>query len=377
MQPIIQLLVWALFAAVTLTQPLCAADTWKLWNDYASYFMDQDGRVLDYNAGNRTTSEAQSYALFFALVADDRPRFNQILSWTEQHLAQGNLKSNLPAWLWENKNGSWQVTDHNSASDADLWLAWTLLEAGRLWNDPHLHSLGQSLANNIAASEVVHIPGLGTMLLPGSSGFRTGDGFYQLNPSYLPVQLLLGLQHHMVNGPWNEIAANVPRLLRESAPNGFVMDWMAFRPGDGFSIYPSPVASPEASYDAIRVYLWAGMLADGTPYRRELLAAGSAMGRYLDAHPVPPAEVTAAGQVKNPAGSVGFSAAVLPYLSALNLKKAETQQQQRLNEQKSWRTGLYGEKPRYYDQNLALFAIGWCEERFHFDAHGSLQVNWK
>jgi endoglucanase len=377
MKPPIRSLLWVLLAAVMLLQPAGANAVWPLWESYTASFLDGDGRILDHDAGNRTTSEAQSYALFFALVANDRSRFNKILSWTEQHLAEGDLKLNLPSWLWENKYGSWRVTDRNSASDADLWLAWTLLEAGRLWNDARLSALGHSVTTHIAATEVVKIPGFGTMLLPGSSGFRTSDGFYELNPSYLPIQLLLGLAHYSEGGPWREIAAGVPRLLRSSAPGGFVLDWISFRPGDGFSIYPAPVSSPIASYDAIRVYLWAGMLAQETPYRRETLETGSGMAAYLNQHLVPPAEVSPSGQVKNAAGGVGFSAAVLPYLAALNLKTAEQQQQQRLNELRNAKNGLYGNQPRYYDQNLALFATGWCEKRFHFDAHGLLQVIWK
>jgi hypothetical protein len=31
---------------------------------------------------------------------------------------------------------------------------------------------------------------------------------------------------------------------------------------------------------------------------------------------------------------------------------------------------------RYYDQNLALFATGWAEERYRFDREGCLKVRW-
>ena len=173
------------------------------------HFLDPQGRILDHDAGDRTTSEGQSYVLFFALIANDRPRFDRILSWTERSLAQGSLETHLPAWLWENKYGTWQIADRNSASDADLWLAFTLLEAGRLWHDAALTGKGTGLATQMAEHEVGNIAELGPMLLPGSSGFHTPDGFYELNPSYLPVQLLLALHHHLPGGPWGEIAGVV------------------------------------------------------------------------------------------------------------------------------------------------------------------------
>jgi endo-1,4-beta-D-glucanase Y len=46
-----------------------------------------------------------------------------------------------------------------------------------------------------------------------------------------------------------------------SAPHGFTTDWIDFAPGRGFS------ASEAGSYDAIRVYLWAGMLDPDAPGR--------------------------------------------------------------------------------------------------------------
>src|SRR5271168_2315334 len=63
----------------------------RLWQAYAATFITPDGRVLDPQTGNRTTSEGQSYALFFALVNNDRPRFDKLLTWTTDNLATGDL----------------------------------------------------------------------------------------------------------------------------------------------------------------------------------------------------------------------------------------------------------------------------------------------
>ena len=41
------------------------------------------------------------------------------------------------------------------------------------------------------------------------------------------------------------------------------------------------------------------------------------------------------------------------------------------------KTGLYGNPGRYYDQNLILFATGFLENEFRFDANGALQTRWK
>src|SRR5262249_52475010 len=114
----------------------CAAQDWPLWKSYTAGFMDDQVRVLDHDASDRTTSEAQAYAMFFALVANDRSRFDGLLRWTEQNLGSGDLSAHLPAWLWGRKPGDgWGVLDNNAAADADVWMAYTLLEAGKAWNE--------------------------------------------------------------------------------------------------------------------------------------------------------------------------------------------------------------------------------------------------
>jgi endo-1,4-beta-D-glucanase Y len=349
----------------------CAAQDWPLWKSYATGFMDNQVRVIDHDAGDRTTSEGQAYVMFFALVANDRSRFDGLLHWTEVNLAYGDLSAHLPAWLWGQKpDHSWGVRDNNPAADADLWMAYTLLEAGKVWNEPRYANLGTALARRIASEEVGQIPNFGAVLLPAPKGFQHGDSF-RLNASYVPLQLLVRLGHEFPDGPWQQIAANVPAILQGSAPHGFVTDWIDLKTGGKFT------ASSLGSYDAIRVYLWAGMLDPATPQCSSILKALPGMAHYLHSNQVPPAKVSEDGSVEDPKGPAGFSAALLPYLSALGEKDIENQQNSRLLSELNSETGLYGKPARYYDQNLALFALGFRDRRFWFDSQGALQLSWK
>ena len=90
----------AIFAAPLAFAGAAPRTLWPLWDQYKLQFLKPEGRIVDWDAGARTTSEGQAYALFFSLVADDRPAFDCILAWTETHLAQDSLRNNLPAWLW-------------------------------------------------------------------------------------------------------------------------------------------------------------------------------------------------------------------------------------------------------------------------------------
>lgn len=362
----------------------CKQGPWQLWSAYNTHFIDPQGRVVDPQGGNRTTSEGQSYALFFALVNNDRPTFDRVLGWTRDNLAQGDLGNHLPAWLWgKDKDGSWKIVDPNSASDADVWLAYSLYEAGGLWDNPTYTKLGVEVMGQIARTEVVNLPGFGPMLIPGPSGFQHGQ-VWTLNPSYLPLFIFQRFADIDPSGPWGQIALGIPSVITQSSRHGFAMDWVDYLPGDGFypatEMHPGNQATdaPGGSYDAIRVYLWAGMVNDASHARSQLLNAIPAMSVYLANHDAPPEKVSEQGIPVEQDGPVGFSAAVLPYLRALpDLEKVTAEQLLRLEKARDPASGLYGKDPGYYDQNLALFATGYLGGRFSFGPSGQLKVEWK
>jgi endoglucanase len=356
-----------------------------LWGAYTARFIDDQGRVIDRSAQDRTTSEGQAYAMFFALVDNDQKHFDKLLAWTEANLASGDLTARLPAWAWgRNSDGQWKTVDSNPASDADLWLAYTLLEAGRLWHDPRYDALGRTIAERIAKEEVVLVPGLGTTLAPGPHGFHPDEQTWVLNPSYLPLPLLTRFAKLMPQGPWASIAQSLPQLLAVPSAKGFAMDWVAAgNAGVRASTAPAiPTAGqqethPAGSYDAIRVYLWLGISDPGTPGVRDLEAEVAGMAGYLRQAVTPPLEVSAEGTVVNAAAPPGFSAAVAPYLQAVGLKQQAKAQADRLLATLDTASGLYGRTAEYYDQNLALFSTAWSEERFRFDRSGKLRLKWK
>lgn len=362
----------------------CRAEApWPLWDAYSARFIDNQGRVIDHTAGDRTTSEGQSYAMFFALVAGDRARFDKILDWTENNLAQGDLTTRLPAWNWgKAEDGSWRILDDHSASDADLWMAYVLCEAGRLWRAPRYEKLGSLMAARIAQQEIVLMPSLGAMMMPGAQGFHPDPQSWFANPSYLPAPLLTYFSRRSQSGPWRDVLASTPTLIHTQG--GFAMDWVLVNPGGVHpSVSPSrltrgPVTDPATgSYDAIRVYLWAGMTDSHTEGAREILSETRGMAGYLKSHTFPPLEVTADGAVTKTDSPVGFSAAVIPYLHTLGLKAQEKSQLDRLSALRDEKSGLYGRDVAYYDQNLALFALGFSEGRFKFEKDGQLKLKWK
>ena len=362
--------------AVQARQQRRAQEPWPLWECYKAKFLGPDGRIVDHDDGERTTSEAQAYGMYFALVANDRATFNSLLRWTETNLADGNLASNLPAWLWgRGNNGKWSVLDANPASDADLWISYTLLQAGELWGDSRYSALGKALLKLVESQEVTTLPFFGPFLNPSNTGFESSRA-KTLNPSYLVPQILSALGRLSPGGAWVGMSKALPAFLRASSPSGFAMDWVACDENGEVTPTRGPGKVAGGSYDAIRTYLWAGMMSDDAPQREEVLEAVAGMAAYLRHHDIPPERVGPGGQIVSATGNVGFSAALLPYLSAFAEHSSLALQQARMQQQFDRTTGLYGNDHRYYTQNLALFATGWLEGRFQFDRNGGLLVAW-
>ncbi len=355
------------------------AQPWPLWESYTRYAVDDQGRVVDRSAQDRTTSEGQAYAMFFALVANDRVRFDKLLSWTQVNLAGGDLTQRLPAWSWgKSPDGTWKVLDPNPASDADLWIAYSLLEGGRLWHEPRYEKLGTVIAIHIAHLEVAYVPGLGTTLLSGAVGFHPNDSTWVLNPSYMPPFILTRLSNAVPLGPWNAVQSSLERILAQGSGDGFAMDWVSA--GTGVRPCPPPDkadALAVGSYDAIRVYLWLGISDPSAPRIRELLASVSGMAAYMKSHTVPPEVVDSSGRILSINAPPGFSAAIVPYLQVIGMRTQARAQMERLASTKNPAMGLYGRTPVYYDQNLALFSTGWLEKRYGFDRDGRLKVKWR
>lgn len=366
-----------LWAALALSLGACRSTAvktcdWQHWSQFKQHYLSEDGRVIDTrSARQHTVSEGQAYALFFALVGNDRETFDRLLRWTEDNLAQGDFGQHLPAWIWGRRDdGSWGVIDPNPASDADLWIAYALSEAARLWQAPQYAALSDVIGRRVLADEVADLPKLGPVLLPAPFGFVEGEGRWRLNPSYTPLQVLRGLHHARTEPAWAALLPGSLQLLIESAPQGYSPDWVLYDADAGF--LPDEKTQGLGSYDAIRTYLWAGMLHPADPLRAALLDHLRPMERATTTRGAPPERIdTRTGTLEND-GNVGFSASLLPFLQALGANEALERERRRVEA-----TAVEQDPKAYYENVLALFGRGWDQGYFRFTAEGTLQTRWE
>jgi len=345
-----------------------------VWSAFVARHVQADGRVVDFDTPRQhATSEGQGYALFLALVHNQPLLFERLLRWTEDNLAGGSLARQLPAWQWGRRDdGTWGVVDPNAASDADLWIAYALLEAGRLWRRSEYTERGVQLLALVEREEVMDLPGLGPMLLPWPRSAASGPA-WRLNPSYLPMPLLRRMAQLDPAGPWPGIAQATVRMVAAVAPQGFAPDWCAWsQTGQGF--VQDPGKAPVGGYDAIRVYLWAGLGPPGDAAQAALLETLAGPRRALEqAAAGMPERVDVLSGKGDGTAPLGFGGALLPYLRAQQLTALFDAQLARIRERLN---APEAAALPYYERMLLLFGLAHVEGHCAFDAQGRLQPRW-
>lgn len=364
--------------------PGCPGSSWALWETFKAHFLTSDGRVVDASSAQmHSSSEGQSYSMFFALVANDPKAFDTMWRWSVDNLLGGDIANNLPAWHWGlAEDGTWRVLDKNSASDADLWFVYSLMEAGRAWKRPDYIVDARTLLANIELRETASLPGLGKMLLPGEYSFAQANALWRLNPSYMPVPLVRRLEAISPTFGWHEVAANTVRMIQATSPKGFTPDWVAYQGASpaGGKFVVDPLKGDLGSYDAIRVYLWAGMTPGDDPFAPALQRAVSGLASATAGATPPPEKVVTSTGATSGSGPFGFSAALLPYLKVTNdLKLLDLQRQRVETLQKLTLLPeiLQSRRPPYYDYVLTLFSLGWIDRHYSFQRNGTLQLLWE
>ncbi|MCX7084167.1 MAG: cellulose synthase complex periplasmic endoglucanase BcsZ [Methylococcales bacterium] len=346
-----------------------ANKSWPEWETFKSIYISDAGRVIDgSNSQLITTSEGQSYALFFALIADDKQTFSKLLKWTENNLSKGDITINLPAWSWglSNQTKEFGVLDSNSAADSDLWLAYVLSEAGRIWDNHYYSSLGFLIANQILQREAVQVPNYGWMILPGPKGFITNEKSWRFNPSYFPIQILRRFSELYPQSNWQEITNKSIDFIMQSSPLGLAPEWATLN-AEG-KIVREVAERNVGGYNAIRVYLWLGMLNNEDIQKQELMRHFSpfmdiivkdgTVSEYFDT------------KIGKQIGSqpIGFSASVLPFLYSSNNINLATQFAGKIINNNS------KQPDHYYDSVLSLFGKGWYEGLYEFNNNGQLII---
>jgi endoglucanase len=346
-------------AIVSVPGSLRAADGWAdaSWRKYLERFVQRDGRVIDPSVPpGVTTSEGQAYTLLRAVWSSDRATFDRVLRWTVDNLARKG--SPLFAWKWGRKDdGGWGVLDANTATDADVHLAFAILAAAERWKSADLEKLGVRVVRAIWDEEVRSVGGE-WFLLPGN--WAKDENPIPLNPSYFSPALLRRLARFDAEHPWDRLVAETYRLASFRLPvTGLPPDWVLLQKATGELTIGSKDETLKGRFgpDAYRVffnfaldYAW-----DRTPAALEYLKSHQWLVDFLNLNATLPREVSidALPRISGPEPLALYGSL---YPSLVLLHRDASQRARRVLDA-VYKDGLWGENADYYNQNLVWFGL--------------------
>jgi len=221
----------------------------KSYDTYLEKFMTKDGRIMDPDRKNITTSEGQSYMLMRSVAMGNKKTFDIVYKWTKDNLQR---KDNLFAWLWgENKDGEYKSLDSNSASDADTDIAFSLLVAYQKWKDDKYLKEALPIINSIWDNETKRI-GEYLVLMPGV--IQATSSKIEVNPSYFSPYAYRFFQKYDDKHDWNCLIDSSYYYLNQvmaKTKTGLPPNWFLIE--DGQIVLENSERS-DFSYDAVRVF---------------------------------------------------------------------------------------------------------------------------
>ena len=239
----------------------------KTWENYKQEFIDDAGRVIDPNpTGNANTpdvdmesglitSEGQAYALLRAVWQDDQDTFENVLFWTNENLRKDN---GLYAWQAAADNPDpANVLAQDNAADADIDIAFALVQAGQRWSNADYTTQGQALLSAVWERNVIELAGNLYVLASDNAERETG---YLTNASYYSPAMFrsFALVDSGQGRDWNRLADDSYNFLRaaRNSETGLVSNWNLVGEDGTVSSASEYVAegADTYGYDAFRTY---------------------------------------------------------------------------------------------------------------------------
>ncbi len=338
------------------------------WDSYRQRFIQSDGRVIDYQASDRSTSEGQAYALLRAVLINDPATFALTLHWSEnnlQHRAGGKRTDSLWAWKWGRKeDGNWGIIDTNFASDGDIDAITALILASRRWNRPEYLELAKLKLQDLWNLSTISEPQGKRYLLPGPvAAFVPNASTYYLNPSYFAPYAFRIFAQVDPQHDWLSLVDSSYQVLENSAKLssvGLPSDWVALntKTGQCQTLPASSNLKSLYSFDAYRV--WWRLSLDAAWFnspqaQRYLVTSTQHLRKLWSKQSSLPARIDLQGKAL-----VNYEATSQYAMLYAAMQLVEPATAQELLVKKilpQYKQGVWGDESAYYTQNLAWLGL--------------------
>lgn len=338
-----------------ITQPCFASD--KIlkdsWTYYKSTFINQDGRVIDFKKNNITTSEGQAYALLRAVMVNDKKTFTKVYIWTKNNLKRDD--NNLFAWLWGKNNENYSIIDKNSATDADIDIAFALILASKKWRKSEYLNDAKKIISDIWKYETILV-NKKRILTAGYD--QTQNDIVDINPSYFAPYAFRTFSRYDSND-WNSLISDNYELLDnviKSTESKLPPNWFTINKTTGKVSIDDNSTKSDFSYDAVRVFF--RIYLDSKLYKdkraNSILSNITFFTNQWKTNSTFYTNVKSNGDFRNHYEAPGSIAILLPAINiydknlAIDIYKSKIETTYK-------KTGYWGLPLNYYAQNLIWF----------------------
>ena len=338
------------------------------WKSYRNTFIQNDGRVIDYQAKHRSTSEGQAYAMLRAVLIDDPSTFAKTLNWAQNNLKRqnnGKKTDNLWAWKWGKRaDGSWGTIDNNFASDGDIDAITALIFAYRRWNQPKYLELAKTKLRDLWKFSTVTDSQGKRYLLPGPrDAFIPNSSTIYLNPSYFAPYAFRIFSQVYPERDWLSLVDTSYQVLEKSndiSAVGLPSDWVALniKSGEIQALPPSSKIQTLYSFDAYRVWwrialdaAWfnsspaKAFLRKSTQHLQQLWREKSYLPARIDLQGKPLVDYEATSQY------------AMFYVAMRLLQPKIAQEVLKSKILSQYKKGIWDDRSAYYTQNLAWLSL--------------------
>ncbi|MBC6430782.1 glycosyl hydrolase [Nostoc sp. HG1] len=337
------------------------------WDSYRQRFIQSDGRVIDYEASDSSTSEGQAYALLRAVLINDPATFALTLNWSENNLqrqADGKRTDSLWAWKWGRKeDGNWGVIDSNFASDGDIDAITALILASRRWNQPEYLELAKLKLQDLWNLSTISKTQGKRYLLPGPvAAFVPDASTVYLNPSYFAPYAFRIFAQVDPQHDWLSLVDSSYQVLEDSAKLssvGLPSDWVALntKTGQYQTLPASSTLKSLYSFDSYRV--WWRLSLDAawfnSPQAKSYLVTSTQHLQKLWSKQSIPARIDLQG--KPLVDYEATSQYAMLYAAMQVVKPAIAQELLVKKILPQYKQGIWGDQSAYYTQNLAWLGL--------------------
>ena len=320
---------------------------------YKNKFLTPEGRIIDPDKKNITTSEGQSYMMMLCIMFDDEKTFKQIYKWTQDNLQRDDK---LFSWLWgKDKDGKYKILDENSASDADVDIAYSLIVGYKKWRNPQYLKDAKEIINAIWEHETKRV-GDHLILMPGV--IQTQEKKIEVNPSYFSPYAFRMFNNYDELHDWNTLVDSSYYYLNQvtsQTATGLPPNWFLIENG---KIVLEDSERSDFSYDAVRVFsrIYFDFILTGDKRALSVVTKSKVFIQEWNNSSSMHTSYKINGELRDNSQYLGTVSIIVPIISIFDKELASDIYDKKLsskfNDKNYWQS-----KNNYYGKNLSLF--GW------------------